>query len=151
MYLGSILVWHFDFRKIIFALSLGFLVYKNRDSCSISLDCCKDKYLEHRTFPLLLLFSSSVMSNSCYPLPAAPGFPVLHYLLEFAHTHVHWVKDDIHPSHPLLPHYPLALSLSSFRVFSNESALCIRWPKYWSFRFPLLALGYCNVTRWPSD
>ena len=31
-----------------------------------------------------------------------PGFPVLHCLLEFAQTHVHWVSDPIQPSHPLL-------------------------------------------------
>ena len=41
-----------------------------------------------------------------------PGFPVLHYLPEFAQTHVHWVSDAIHPSHPLLPPSPLALNLS---------------------------------------
>ena len=39
-------------------------------------------------------------------------FPVLHYLLEFAQTHVHWVDDAIQPSHPLLPPSPSALSLS---------------------------------------
>ena len=33
-----------------------------------------------------------------------PGFSVLHYLLEFAQTHVHWVDDAIQPSHPLSPH-----------------------------------------------
>ena len=43
---------------------------------------------------------------------STPGFPVLHYLLEFAQTHVHWVSDDIQPSHPLLPTSPPALNLS---------------------------------------
>ena len=32
---------------------------------------------------------------------STPGFPVLHYLPEFAQTHVHWVSDAIQPSHPL--------------------------------------------------
>ena len=41
-----------------------------------------------------------------------PGFPVLHYLLESAQTHVHWVSDTIQPSHPLLPSSPPALNLS---------------------------------------
>ena len=60
---------------------------------------------------------------------STPGFPVLHYLPEFAQTHVHWVGDDI-LCHPLL------LLPSVFpRVFSNESTLPIRWPKYWSFSF----------------
>ena len=64
-------------------------------------------------------------------------FPVLHYLLEFAQTHVRWVSDAIQPSHPLLPPSPPALSLPSIRVFSNELALHIRWPKYWSFSFSM--------------
>ena len=43
---------------------------------------------------------------------STPGFPVLHHLLEFAQTHVHWVDDAIQPSHPLLPISPLILNLS---------------------------------------
>ena len=34
-----------------------------------------------------------------------------------------------------LPSFPFAFSISQIRVFSNESAFCIRWPKYWSFSF----------------
>ena len=41
-----------------------------------------------------------------------PGFPVLHYLPEFAQTHVRWVGVAIQPSHPLLPPSPPALHLS---------------------------------------
>ena len=41
-----------------------------------------------------------------------PGFPVLHYLPEFAQTHVHWVSDAIQPFHPLSPPSPPALNLS---------------------------------------
>ena len=49
----------------------------------------------------------------CNPMDCSmPGFPVLHYLLEFAQTHVHWISDAIQPSHPLLPSSPLVLSLS---------------------------------------
>ena len=69
---------------------------------------------------------------------STPGFPFLHHLLELAQTHVHWVGDAIQPSHPLFS--PLLLLLSIFpsiRVFSNESALLIRWPKYWSFSFSI--------------
>ena len=72
----------------------------------------------------------------CDPMDCStPGFPVLHYFLEFTQTHVHWVSDDSQPSPPLLPPPPPALNLSQIRVFSNESALLIRWPKYWSFNF----------------
>ena len=64
-----------------------------------------------------------------------PGFPVLHHLLELAQTHVHWVGDVIQSSHPLLYPSPPPSIFPSIRVFSNESALHIRWSKYWSFSF----------------
>ena len=63
-----------------------------------------------------------------------PGLPVHHQLLEFTQTHVHRVGDAIQPSHPLSsPSPPDPPIPPSIRVFSNESALRIRWPKYWSF------------------
>ena len=68
---------------------------------------------------------------------STPGFPVLHYLLEFAQVHVHWINDAIQPSHPLLLTSPPAFKFSQYQVFSNELALCIRWPKYWSFSFSI--------------
>ena len=64
---------------------------------------------------------------------SAPGFPVLHYVPEYAQTHLHWGVDAIQPSHPLLPPSLPALNFLSIRVFSNESVLRIRWPVYWSF------------------
>ena len=64
---------------------------------------------------------------------STPGFPALHYLPEFAQTHVHWVTDAIPPSHPLSPLIILPSVFPRIRVFSNESALRIRWPEYWSF------------------
>ena len=58
-------------------------------------------------------FSVSVMSNSLPPHGLQmPGFLVLHCLLEFIQTHVHWVNDASQPSHPLQPTSPLALNLS---------------------------------------
>ena len=65
------------------------------------------------------------------------GFPVLHHLPELAQTHVHRVCDAIQPSHPLSSPSPPAFNLFQHQVFSNESALCIRWPKYWSFSFSI--------------
>ena len=50
-------------------------------------------------------------------------------------NHVHWVSDAIQSSPPLLSPSPSALNLSQHQVFSNESVLHIRWPKYWSFSF----------------
>ena len=66
---------------------------------------------------------------------STPGLPVYHQLPEFTQTHVHWVDDAIQPSHPLSS--PSPPTFSSIRVFSNESFLCIRWPKYWSFSFKI--------------
>ena len=74
----------------------------------------------------------------CDPMDCSmPGFPVLHYLPEFAQTHVRWVRDAIQLSHPLLPSLLLSWVFPSIRVFSNESVLCIRWPKYWGFSFSI--------------
>ena len=66
---------------------------------------------------------------------STPGLPLHHQFLEFTQTHIHWVGDAIQPSHPLLSPFPPAFNPPSIRVFSNESALHIRWPKYWSFSF----------------
>ena len=62
---------------------------------------------------------------------STPGFPVLHHLLEFAQTYVYRVN------HLILcrPFLFLPSIFPSIGVFSNESALHIRWPKYWSFSF----------------
>ena len=70
---------------------------------------------------------------------STPGLPIHHQLPEFTQTHVHQVSDAIQPSHPLcrplllLPPIP-----PSIRVFSNESTLLMRWPKYWSFSFSII-------------
>ena len=69
---------------------------------------------------------------------STPGLPVHHQLLEFTQTHVHRVGDAIQPSHPLLSPSPPAFNLSQHQVFSNESVLHIRWPKYWSFSFSII-------------
>ena len=64
-----------------------------------------------------------------------PGLPLHHQLPESTQTHVHRVSDTIQPFHPLSFPSPPALNLSSIRVLSNDSALCIRWPNCWSFSF----------------
>ena len=90
-------------------------------------------------FNFTILYWFCHMSSSvqlCDPMDCStPGFPVLHCLPEFAQIHVHWVQML---SNHLILCCPLLLlpSISpSVRVFSNESALRIRWPKYWSFSF----------------
>ena len=82
-----------------------------------------------------LFFQFSSVAQSCRTLcdpmnHSMPGLPVHHQLPESTKTHVHWVGDAIQPSHPLLLPSPPALNLSQHQVFSKESALRIRWPKY---------------------
>ena len=67
-----------------------------------------------------------------------PGLPVHHQLPEFTQTHIHQVSDAIQPSHLPSSPSPPALTPPSIRVFSNESTLHMRWPKYWSFSFSII-------------
>ena len=66
-----------------------------------------------------------------------PGFPVLHYLQSLFRL---MSIESVMPSNHLVLCHPLLLLPSVFpstRVFSNESALRITWPKYWSFSFSI--------------
>ena len=68
---------------------------------------------------------------------STPGFPVHHQFAEFAQTYIPRVSDNIQPSHPLSSPSPPTFNLSQHQGLSNESLLCIRWPKYWSFSFSI--------------
>ena len=88
------------------------------------------------------LFSSlaQLCLTLCDPMNRiTPGLPVHHQLPEFTQIHIHRVSDAIQPSHPLLSPSPPLLSPipPSIRVFSNESTLHMRQPKYWSFSFSI--------------
>ena len=85
----------------------------------------------------------SLVAQSCPTLCdpmncSTPGLPVHHQLPEFTQTHVHRVSDAIQPSHLLSSPSPPAPIPPSIRVISNESALHMRWPKYWSFSFGII-------------
>src|SRR5574337_385079 len=86
-------------------------------------------------------FSSVAQScpTLCDPMNRSrPGFPVHHQLPEFTQTHVH---KSVMPSSHLILCRPLLLLPPippSIRVFSNESTLHMRWPKYWSFSFSII-------------
>ena len=95
---------------------------------------------------ILLPYISSVqfssVAQSCTTLHeplnrSTPGLPVHHQLLEFTQTHAHQVGDAIQPSHPLSSPSPPAPNPSQHQGLSSESALHIRWPKYWSFSFSI--------------
>ena len=68
---------------------------------------------------------------------STPGFPVIHYLLEFVQTLIHWFSDAIQQSHLLSPLLLLPSIFLSISGLSNESALNIRWPNYLSFSFSI--------------
>ena len=87
---------------------------------------------------ILLIIQFSPVAQSCLTLcdpmkRSMPGLPVHHHLPEFTQTHIHLVHDAISswvvPFSSCLPVSP------RIRVFSNESTLRMRWPKYWSFSF----------------
>ena len=96
---------------------------------------------------MILSFNDSVQFSSvAQPCPtlcntmncSMPGLSVHHQLPEFTQTDVYQVSDA--SSHLILCH-PLLLLLPippSIRVFSNESTLLMRWPKYWSFSFSII-------------
>ena len=66
---------------------------------------------------------------------STPGLPVYHQVPELMQTHVHRGGDAIQPSHPLSPLLFLSSVFPRIKIFSNESVLCIRWPKDWSVSF----------------
>jgi len=89
-----------------------------------------------------LQFSSVAQScpTLCNPMNrSTPGLPVRHELPEFTQTHVH--DESVMPSSHLILCHPLLLLPPippTIRVFSNESTLRMRWPKYWSFSFNII-------------
>ena len=70
---------------------------------------------------------------------STPGLPVHHQHPVFTQTHVHQVGNAIQTSHPLSSPSPPTPMPPSIKVFSNESVLHMRWPKYWSFSFSIIS------------
>ena len=100
------------------------------------------RYYKHMMYKFTKYFKKHVQFSSvtqsclilCNPMDCStPGFPVHHQLLELDQTYVHRVGDALQPSHTLLFPFPPHSVFPSIRVFSNESVLHSRWPKYWSF------------------
>jgi len=102
-------------------------------TCKMDRITCPSCSVQFSSVSQLCLTLCSPMNHS------KPGLPVHHQLPEFTQTHVHWVSDTIQPSHPLSSPSPPALNPSQHQgfFFPNESALHIRWPKYWSFSFSI--------------
>ena len=104
----------------------------------------KDIYIEnYKRVVKEITQSVSSVAQSCPTLcdpmnRSTPGLPVHRHLPEFTQTHFHQVRDAIQPSHPCRPLLLLPPIPPSIRVFSNESTLCMRWPKYRSFSFSIV-------------
>ena len=84
-------------------------------------------------------FSRSVMSDSLRPHESQHARPPCPSPTPGVHSDSHPSSQWCHPSHLILRHPLVLLSPipPSIRVFSNESTLCMRWPKYWSFSFSI--------------
>ena len=90
-----------------------------------------------------MISSVSSVAQSCPTLcdpmnRSTPGLPVHHQLPEITQTQVHRVSSAIQPSHPLSSPFLLPPIPPSIRVFSSESTLRMRWPKYWSFSLSII-------------
>ena len=71
----------------------------------------------------------------CDPMDCRKPATRVCQLPEFTKTHVHWLSDAIQSSHHLSSPSPFTFNLSQHQGLYNESALHIRWPKYWRFSF----------------
>ena len=126
--LGSKDIGHFYILRKFYWTTL---IQKNQYSIPRSLHSKCLFYLKNQ-------FSSVTQScpTLCNPMNCStPGLPVHHQLLVSTQTHVHQVDDAIRPSHPLSSPSLPALNLSQHQGLFQLSALCIRWPNYWSFSF----------------
>ena len=96
-------------------------------------------FLTSQNFNQLSVQFSSVAQlcpTLCDPMNrSTPGLLLHHQLPESTQTRIHWVGDAIHHLILCRPLLHLPSIFPSIRVFSDESALRMRWPKYWSFSF----------------
>ena len=127
----------------IFALNRCFKATSPLLSHSLSISLSLSHIHTHLyTYMCIQMFSSVAQSclTLCDPMNrSTPGLPVHHQLPEFTQTHVHWVS-DAQSTHLIFccPLLLLPLIPPSIRVFSKESTLRMRWPKYWSLSFSII-------------
>ena len=130
-------------------------LFQNLKKYFFSLQCCTPFFCTGRWliythiytffftfFSIEVYHQFSSAGHSCLTLfdPmdfSTPGFSGHHQLPALTQTHVHWISDAIQQPQSSLSPFPPAFNLPSIRVFSSESVLRIRWPKYWSFSFSI--------------
>ena len=102
-------------------------VWSLKCTCSLIFKVCSGSNTMRRPAEILHCYKDLCCSvaRSCPTLCdfvdcSTPGFPVLHYLPEFAQTHVHWVSDAIQPSHPLLSTSPPVFNFSQHQGLPIE-------------------------------
>ena len=113
-------------------------VYNFTQNCKAVISQLKNVYQKTRKCDCFIKVQFSSVAQSCPTLcdpmnRSTPGLPIHHQLPEFTQTQVHRV---VMPSSHLILCRPLFLLPPippSIRVFSSESSLRMRWPKYWSF------------------
>ena len=108
------------------------------------------KYKYHQVSLVTQWFPTLCDAMDC----STPGFSVQHQHQhpELAQTHAHQVGDAIQLSHLLLLPFLLPSIFPSIRVFSNEWVLCMRWPRFWSFRFSIsLSNEYSGLISFRID
>ena len=125
------LLWNFQGIKYYFYMDFFVLLTIKKNMC-----------MSNTVFEVLHMKMSCCccsVTMSCLTLCNCnmPCFPVLHCLLEFAQTHVHWVVDAIQSSHPLSSSSPPVLSLSQHQGLFQWVGCLHRWPKYWGFCFSI--------------
>ena len=111
-----------------------------------------NRHFSKKDISLSVSSVAQLCPNLCDPMDCStPSFPVHHQLPELAQTHVHWVSDASNHLILCCPLLPPSI-FPNIRVFSNESALCIRWPKYWSFSFSIGPSNeYSGLTSFRMD
>ena len=103
--------------------------------------CCHHNHYRHSRLSCHCSVAKSCLTLGDLVDCSTPGLPVPHHLPETAQTHVYCIGSATQPFHPLSPSSHLPSIFPSIRVFSNESAVRIKWPKELQYQFLQWVLG----------
>ena len=108
----------------------------------------KDLYILLAFFVIVVQLLSHVQLLATPSTCSSLGFPVLHYHLEFAQTHVHWVSDAIQPSHRLSSPSPPVLNLFQHRGLFQWVSSSHQVAQVLEFQLPVASVLLINVQCW---